>query len=70
MDNFQPQRREGLSRWMWWLYLVVAFIIVFIFIWMFMALSNHDANMEQQENAVYQTEVPATQAPALPPSQL
>lgn len=39
----------GIIKWMWWLYVAVAFGVVFIMLWMFMALSSHEARIQQQD---------------------
>lgn len=48
----KPDKRTGIIKWMWWLYVVTGLFIVCLLIWMFVALSKHQTDEQQYENAI------------------
>ncbi|MCH5232760.1 MAG: hypothetical protein J1E78_03905 [Muribaculaceae bacterium] len=56
--------RTGIIKWMWWLYVAVAFGVVFIIWWMFMALSSHEVKVQQAEKIQNLEQVSTFQNPS------
>lgn len=40
---------SGIIKWMWWLYVAVAFGVIFIMWWMFMEISSHNAKIQENQ---------------------
>lgn len=47
--NDRKVNHTGIIKWMWWLYVAVAFGVVFIMWWMFMEISSHDAKIQENQ---------------------